>query len=109
MRLFWAFQELTNGDPNGYKDSIQYLDNILLFIPYGLFFPCKKNWWNSVLESALFPITIEVCLYMFALGLAELDDVISNTLGALIGYLFYKFIGAIIQTLRGKKCSSEEG
>ena len=33
-----------------------------------------------------FSATIEAAQYIFALGLCELDDVISNTLGAMVGY-----------------------
>ena len=69
--------------------------NVVLFYPAGLF-ACEllpKSWGRAkrvILVSALFALVsigIELCQYQFALGQAEIDDVIHNTLGALIGAL----------------------
>ena len=44
----------------------------------------------------LFSFVIETVQYAFSLGVSETDDVINNTLGALLGYLitylFYKLL-----------------
>ena len=39
-----------------------------------------------LLAALCFSVAIAACQYVFALGLCELDDVISNTFGAMIGY-----------------------
>lgn len=39
-----------------------------------------------MIAAALTSALIEATQYMFALGECEFDDVISNTLGAMIGY-----------------------
>ena len=69
--------------------------NILLFTPFGAalphLLPPSKSIWKRVLltgvAAMLFSIVIEICQYVFSLGNAEADDVICNTLGALIGAL----------------------
>ena len=67
-------------------EAVQYLLNILFFIPYGLLFPWKDN-WKRVFASALFLLLlIELSQFIFNLGWCEVDDVISNTLGAMIGW-----------------------
>lgn len=69
--------------------------NVILFYPAGLF-ACEllpKSWSRAkrvILVAMLFALIsagIEFCQYHFALGQAEVDDVIHNALGALIGAL----------------------
>ena len=69
--------------------------NVILFYPAGLF-ACEllpKSWSRAkrvILIAVLFALVsagIEFCQYHFALGQAEVDDVIHNALGALIGAL----------------------
>ena len=69
--------------------------NVVLFYPAGLL-ACEllpKRWSRIkrvILVALLFALVsagIEFCQYHFALGQAEVDDVIHNTLGALIGAL----------------------
>lgn len=67
--------------------------NIVLFYPSGLlgFWLLPKRWhaaWKVILLTAIFAllsIGIEYTQYRFGLGLTEVDDVIHNTLGALLG------------------------
>ena len=69
--------------------------NVVLFYPAGLF-ACEllpKSWSRAkrvilvAVLCALVSAGIEFCQYHFALGQAEVDDVIHNALGALIGAL----------------------
>lgn len=69
--------------------------NVVLFYPAGLF-ACEllpKSWSRAkrvILVAVLFALVsvgIEFCQYHFALGQAEIDDVIHNALGAVIGAL----------------------
>lgn len=89
--LFWAIRTWIAGGYNGKAESILYFMNILFFIPYGLLFPWEerngKLSWKSVLIAAVITSAlIELSQYLFALGECEFDDIISNTLGAMIGY-----------------------
>lgn len=85
MRLFWSYREMITGDPNWKKDVLQNLQNIAFFIPFGVLLPVKK--WKAVLITVvIFSAAIEIVQYLGGYGLAESDDVICNTLGAMIGY-----------------------
>lgn len=102
-RLFWAIKSWISGTDNGKVETIQYIQNILFFIPFGFLFPLKK--WNQVFFSALFTSTvIEVLQYIFNLGWCEIDDVISNTTGALIGFGLKIAFEKIYRKNRGKNC-----
>ena len=69
--------------------------NTVLFYPAGLL-GCEitsKHWkkaWRMILVTCVFALVsigIEYIQYRFAMGLAEVDDVIHNTLGTLLGAL----------------------
>jgi glycopeptide antibiotics resistance protein len=85
LRFMWSYREMLAGDLNWEKDVLQNLLNIVFFVPYGALFPVKK--WKFVLVTAfIFSILIEAFQYIFKLGYCELDDVICNSLGAMIGF-----------------------
>ena len=93
--MLWAFRGWINGAPDGKQESIQYIQNVLFFIPFGFLFPWKK--WKPVFVSALMASAIiEATQYIFNLGWCELDDVISNTAGALIGFGCYVIVQKLI-------------
>lgn len=100
LRLFWSYREMLAGDSNWKEDVVQNLKNILFFIPFGLFMPIKD--WKAVLITAVtLSVAVEITQYFGGFGLAEVDDVICNTLGAMIGF------GAMVGLRRVKRSSDE--
>lgn len=76
------------------KDGIeQVFDNIIMFIPISLLMSntlgCK---WLTVFFGFLFSCFLEGCQFILRRGLCEIDDVISNMLGAIIGCVVYLLI-----------------
>lgn len=92
LDLFWSFKELLAGGKRGRKEVLQYFNNILFFIPFGALFPWKKNWKLLLISAITFSLMIELIQYIFMLGWCEIDDVISNALGAMIGLGFVMLI-----------------
>ena len=72
---------------------MQIFLNILLFIPFGLMLPMIitkfRNPLMTSMTGLLFSGAIETMQYITGRGLTEVDDVINNTIGTMIGYLFY--------------------
>ena len=76
--------------PEIYREMLM---NVFLFFPLGLTLsnalPRKWHRWGRIFLTALvgcaFSVGIEYAQYRYALGMAEVDDVICNTLGAFIG------------------------
>lgn len=84
------YTTFAGGNPEVLRSNFM---NVVLFYPAGLL-ACEllpKDWRRAqkliltVVLFALLSAGIEVCQYHFALGQAEVDDVIHNTLGTLIG------------------------
>lgn len=75
-------------------DSVGYIQNILLFIPFGMLCPlfAKKSYGIIyVITGFLFSFLIE-CSQLLNNRSSDVDDLIMNTLGAIIGYIIYKLI-----------------
>lgn len=67
--------------------------NIVAFMPMGFLLPIvfnKKNGFRKVVFVALLSsLTIEVAQYISGVGASDIDDLILNVLGAMIGYIGY--------------------
>ncbi len=63
--------------------------NVALFVPVGFLVGCgfRNISWKRVLQIAFFlSLTVEILQFIFKKGYAEVDDVIHNVGGCLIGY-----------------------
>ena len=98
FRFMWAYREMLTGHPEWKEDVGYNVKNILFFIPFGLWFPKKimkssffrdKQWITVLTIGMLFSVFIEITQYITCRGLCELDDVLCNGLGALIGFWLY--------------------
>ncbi len=72
------------------------LANLVIFIPFGILVPKVFRGINSVWAMALITfmtsVVIEIVQFMLACGYSEVEDVIMNVAGGVIGYLIIKFI-----------------
>ncbi|MBR4905796.1 MAG: VanZ family protein, partial [Clostridia bacterium] len=73
--------------------SSQIMWNVCLFIPLGGLLPCvfsflRKGAWKTVLICLLLTLSIE-CLQFFIDRVADMDDVICNSIGGVFGRALY--------------------
>lgn len=77
------------------------LGNILLFMPLGFFIPMLFKKCNNSKKILLYgftaSFTIEGIQYFTAMNIADVDDIIFNTLGALLGLICYRIFYKIIK------------
>ena len=75
------------------KGPVDTVLNIILFMPLGFFLPSLYQKYHSkqavIFTALLFSLTIE-CLQMFGLGISDINDLLTNVLGAYFGFLFYQ-------------------
>ena len=68
--------------------------NILLFVPFGILLPLYNKKINKLFKVVpigfITSLLIEIIQYNTKFGIFEIDDVINNTFGVLIGYGLYK-------------------
>lgn len=64
--------------------------NILLFFPLGFLFAS----WKGLLFGVVLSVFIEIIQFAFALGYCELDDMLNNSIGVIIGsFIGYSLMG----------------
>ena len=82
-----------------------YLENILLFIPLGFMLPCiwKKYevLWKTALSGITFSLIIELS-QLFNGRITDIDDLLMNTLGALIGWVIFRLLKEHLSKLQDK-------
>lgn len=83
---------------NGKVDFDEIIDNIIVFIPVGLYFQMLKR--NIKIGKKIgiiagISLTYEIMQYVLAIGATDITDLIANTLGGLLGLgiyeVFYQF------------------
>lgn len=96
LKPFYSFI-MAKTQPEYYRTVFM---NSLLFVPFGTFLPYllssrykKLNIAVTVLISFAISTIIEGLQYLCSIGVCEIDDVIFNTLGALVGALGYLLFG----------------
>ena len=75
-----------------------FIGNIVWFILLGFMLPKmlkKCNFTTVTLSSFLFTLLIEILQLVFKKGICEIDDLILNISGTMIGYSVYKIIQRI--------------
>ena len=64
--------------------------NILMFVPLGIILPClikkMQSFWKVYLVGLGFTCLIEIIQLLLKRGIFEPDDILGNTVGAMIGY-----------------------
>lgn len=107
---FWSYRVMLRGvfralcqcDWRGVMQEVKFIGyptwsslalNILLFVPLGLLLPIVKESFGSLkkvfISGFLFSLSIEVTQILTKRGWFDVDDVINNTLGAVIGFILY--------------------
>lgn len=79
-------------DDNGVILFSEITNNILAFIPLGIYICMLKAPWSfvkKVLAVAVVTLAFETTQFIFAIGRADITDLLSNTLGGVVGIGIY--------------------
>lgn len=74
--------------------------NIALFIPYGMYIQVlrhNKRFGSNLLIVLLTSAAIEIIQFVFAVGACDIDDIILNFAGGLIGVLGFKILHGVFK------------
>ncbi len=114
--LFWSFRkalDLPDGLLSLFNGTVKVVQpdlwegillNILLYIPLGYLLPFifeKLKGWQVVLIAFLCSVLTELTQLIFRLGCFEFDDIINNTLGAVLGWIMYLCIFRWVKKKQG--------
>ena len=77
------------------------IGNIFIFAPLGYFLPLLFNKYTRIntviLVGFIISFLFETCQYLLYLGSADIDDIILNLIGTVIGFAFYQIIIRLVK------------
>ena len=77
------------------------IGNFLIFIPFGIYISVlchKMSFALKFFMIALFSMGLEALQYVLSIGITDITDVITNTLGGAAGILMYKLSAGIFRS-----------
>lgn len=76
-----------------------FIENILMFVPFGILFPVVfdklRRMWQCVLIGFICSCGIELIQLATQRGYCQLDDIVTNTVGCAVGWMVWKAVGEI--------------
>ena len=75
--------------------------NFVVFIPFGLLLRVnlkRATFWRRLAVIFLFSLAVETIQFVFAIGVTDITDVITNTFGGLLGLMLYEISNRYVDT-----------
>lgn len=98
---FWSYRLALAGDA---PMAVGIVLNILLYVPFGFLLDDSRHLsrhpWLIVLLGFLLSLATETVQLVTRLGTFEVDDLINNTLGTLIGVACYRLLKILVARWR---------
>lgn len=102
FKTIWS---LLNGRTNHLIAMVNLLGNIVPFMPVGFLAPLvyrKMTWQKSLVLAIAVGLAMEGMEVVFRVGIFDVDDVLLNALGVMIGYgIFAVFVRRFRETRSG--------
>lgn len=76
--------------------------NIILFVPLGIMLPLLWKKYHSLKSTVVFSFLLSLSIELLQIltyRATDINDLIANTLGAILGYFIYSIVSRIIPTL----------
>lgn len=86
---------------NGRLYITEIIDNILVFVPIGIYTCMLKQEWSilkKVSVAFFISLGIEVLQYILAIGSTDITDLIGNTIGGILGVLIFNLFSKIFKS-----------
>lgn len=75
------------------------VSNVLTFIPFGLLLGVnfkKTGLWRLLLVVVGFSLVVETLQFLLAIGTTDATDLVTNTLGGLLGLVLYRLVNKVV-------------
>lgn len=95
IKRFWEYREQVGF----FAMFTNLFGNVIIFIPFGFFLPMASK-YKSFFSTVFYSFGLSLCVETFQLvtkvGSFDVDDLLLNTVGGLVGYIIYE----ICETIR---------
>ncbi|CAM3280270.1 VanZ family protein [Vagococcus fessus] len=85
---------------NGNLDFSEIINNSLIFIPFGGLLGIiskQTNYLQKIMMILGFSVCIEVSQYILGIGATDITDVLTNTLGGIVGLVIYIGLSKLVK------------
>lgn len=85
---------------NGTVDFGEIIDNVLAFVPFGMFTGMlleKKSLWKKIAPFFIASLVFEVLQFVLAIGASDITDLLTNTLGGMMGIGIFVLLSRIFR------------
>lgn len=72
----------------------EMFENFAVFVPFGLLLAItakRVRFWHKLGIISAFSLGIELIQFIFAIGITDVTDLITNTAGGFVGLILYRF------------------
>lgn len=88
IKRFWNYRE----EVGLFAMFTNLFGNVIIFIPFGFFMPMASK-YRSIFSTVFYSFGLSLCVETFQLitkvGSFDVDDLLLNTVGGLVGYLIF--------------------
>ena len=91
---------------------VENIMNVVVFIPIGLLLCIvfkQMTWWKALLIGCGISVTIEALQFIYMRGFSEVDDVMHNTLGCILGYSLWFMVHGSWLRVKGSWLDMSDG
>lgn len=81
----------------------EVIENVIAFVPYGLYLAMLRPAWSfgrKLLPIVITTVVFETIQYVFAIGRSDITDVLSNTLGGILGIGIFAALARLLGATR---------
>ncbi len=76
----------------------EVIENLLIFVPFGIYLKMlNKDNKKIFLYGFIFSLILEISQFIFKLGATDITDLITNTLGTIVGVYIYVLLEKIFK------------
>ena len=102
IKRFWNYREQLGM----FATATNLLGNVLIFLPFGLFMAMAsryRSFLNTLIYSFALSLTIELSQLFMKVGCFDVDDLLLNTIGGILGFITFLICNVIRRNYAKKK------
>ena len=87
IQRFWNYREML-----GWISYANLFGNVAIFIPFGFFMPMASRYRSFFLTASYslgLSLLVEAFQFVSRVGSFDVDDIILNTIGGIVGYILF--------------------
>ena len=102
IKRFWNYR----GQLGALATFTNLFGNIVIFLPFGFFMPMAskyRSFWATAVNSLALSLLVETFQLLTKVGCFDVDDLVLNTLGGILGYITFMICNTIRRRYNAKR------